>query len=578
MKLVIRALVLWLLLAALTWMFASTGKDVFILPPASGGPHLHGGFGSWITIGLATSSIPTFCVWLMITAVPLLPRRWPGRLVFWLVTVAGWFAVLVMMQGRAESDPAGRAAVFFGAGVTVLTAAWLLFKVRPFPAWPVLGEVAIVAVLWVSIGGVALATYNVKTRAIGRRAEARWAEIGLPMAEFEKTLVAGRENAGSEILRQILRKSVGMPYYKMGTRLGAAEPEIKPTQEMEVVLKNALEILTAPLPASDDVGLPPQPVAVMKPIAASLDEDYRRILAAEPPTWASDPYDGFSISVPDFLGVRKYAQLIAADANRRFAEGDPEGAARALSAGLRMNASLRQNPTLVSLMIHVAVESLLTSRQVRLPMTEGALSALARDAAEMRTEFLRRVQLESWVCLHFADEFSEQEIAKSPLPRWLAHLQQGAWRRHEMNMGALNGAEHAAIYLDPATLALPDLGASRHNAVSKKYATVMEFNVNRAMMRVTAELLLREQVELIRLARASVAAGTPVEDFQSVALPTLRWEVTIDREKATASTRLVGAPEWIVKNEVTGLDFWSLPIDGSGTWQFHQPAHATSGN
>lgn len=576
MKLVLRVSLLWLLLAVLIWLFASTEQDVLTLPLAFGGTHLHGGFGSWITIGVAMTLIPAFCMWLTITAEPLLPQRWPGRLLFWLGTVAGWFVVAVMMQGRAELGSAERAAVLFGAGVTVLTAAWLLFKLRPFPGWRLLGEITIVAVGWAAICGAIFLFDEAKTRELRKRGEARWTEIGLPMAEFEKTLVAGRENAGSEVLRQILREQVGMRYYKTGTRLGAAEPAIEPSEETKAFLKNAVQVLSAPLPPADDVDLSLQPVAAIQPLGARLDEDYRRILAAEPPTWASDPHEGFAISVPNFLAIRQFAQLIGADANRRLSEGDQDGAARALAAGQRMNATLRQNPTLVSLMIHVAVEALLAAKQVRLPAEEGALPAIAHDAVEMRAEFLRRVQLESWVALRFVEETGEPEVAGNSLPRWLARIKGRAWRRHEMAMAALNGAEHAAIHQDPATLSLPDLGVGRHEAVSEAYPTVMEFNVSRAMMRLTATLLLREQVELIRLARASLATGAPLRPYQSVAVPSAHWEVTIDREKATASTRLVSIPEWVAKNEVTPGEFWSLPLDGSGTWQFHRPGQAAA--
>jgi hypothetical protein len=536
---------------------------------------VHAGIDSALTLGLATALIPAFCMWLTITAVPLLPARWPGRFVFWLGTVAAWLAVAIVLQGRAESDRAEKAALFFGIGVTLLTAGWLLFKVRPFPAWRVLGEITVVTALWGAIGGTTLSLYNRKTGELEQRAEARWTEIGLPMAEFEKTLVAGRENAGSAVLRQVLRDQLGMHFYKVGTRMGASEPVIEQSEETKALLKQVTGIPM--LPSADDVDLSPQSVALLTPLAASLDVDYQRILATEAPTWASDPHDGYSISVPNFLGIRQIAQLIAADSTTRFAAGDQEGAARALSAGEHLNATLRENPTLVSLMIHVAVETMLAQREVRLPAAEGGLQVIASDAVVLRAELLRRVQLESWACLRFADKIGEEEIGKGPLPRWLALIQGRAWLRRQMMIGALNGAEHAAIFQDPATLRLPDMGVERHTLVYDAYPTIVEANLNRAWMRIVACLLVREQTELIRMARASLATGAPMQPYQSVAVPNAHWEVTIDRTKATVATRLVGPPEWIVKNEVTSPDFWCLPLDGSGTWQFHQPKQATSG-
>jgi hypothetical protein len=88
-----------------------------------------------------------------------------------------------------------------------------------------------------------------------------------------------------------------------------------------------------------------------------------------------------------------------------------------------------------------------------------------------------------------------------------------------------------------------------------------------------ATLLLREQSELIRIARARMAAGQPVESHDSTVIPGARWEVSANVEQATVTTRLNGAPAWILTNEVTGKDFWCLPLDGSVAWQFHRPAH-----
>jgi hypothetical protein len=511
-------------------------------------------------------------MWLTMTTVPVLPRRWPVRLGFWIVTMAAWFVVAVMMQARTELDFPRRAAVLFGAGVTVVAAVWFLFKIRASLGWRVLGEFMIATVLLLGIGDLMLVSYQAETRLLRERAEARWAEIGLPMAEFEKTLVATRENAGSEVLRQVLREEVGALFYKAGTRTAELELVIEGAEKKKRAVQDAGIIVSAIGGPSDDLDLSLQPIATIAPLAGALDADYRRILATEPPTWASNPRDGTSIDVPNFLGLRQFAMLAAADAARRFSEGDQEGAARAISAGQRATASLRKNPTLVSLMIHIAVEAMMASKRVRLPASEEGLSGVARDAVELRAEFLKRIQLESWMCLRFTDQIGEyQQGEVSVLPRWLGRI----WRRREVVKAALNGAEHAAIQKDSATLMLPDLGIGRHNAISEASPTTMEFNVSRAAMRITATQLLCEQAELIRLARARMAAGRPMEPYQSAVIPAARWELTMDAEKATVSTRLIGAPVWILRNEVTGPQFWVLPLDGSVSWQFHQSKSAT---
>jgi hypothetical protein len=108
--------------------------------------------------------------------------------------------------------------------------------------------------------------------------------------------------------------------------------------------------------------------------------------------------------------------------------------------------------------------------------------------------------------------------------------------------------------------------------------TMCEQNVNRSAMRMHAVLLLREQTELIRLARARLAAGLPVESRDSIVFPAARWELTADAQKNSVTTRLINAPEWIIKNTITGkgTDFWLLPLDGSVAWQFRSPARTTS--
>jgi hypothetical protein len=108
--------------------------------------------------------------------------------------------------------------------------------------------------------------------------------------------------------------------------------------------------------------------------------------------------------------------------------------------------------------------------------------------------------------------------------------------------------------------------------------SIMEPNTVRAIMRIHATLLLREQIELIRDTRARLAAGRPVESRDSGVLPGVRWELIANAEKGTVATRLAGAPEWIVKKVVAPDEFWMLPLDGSVAWQFRRPVHAAAGD
>ena len=575
MKTPFRTLALWSVLAVLSWLLGSDpGNDLKQFSTACG-----------------LFVLPPLAVWLTASAVAALPGRWWLRVPFWAVTVGGWLAAGLLAEGRAESAQADlRQSVLLAGSVAALTAGWLAVKARAFPTWRELREVAAgVAVLTLAIS-VCAWRYEVRTRALFARAEARWSEIGRPMAEFEKTLAPTQENAGSEVTRQVLREQVGTRFYKEGTAAADREPVAGRSPRKDEAVQRACDLVSAKLPPSDALDLaaipdsrqhlravrnPPPPTDPAEPAPPPLEDAFTRILATEPPMWASDPHDGYTISVPNFLGGRTFSQLTAAEAMRRFADGDEDGAARALTAGLRVSQSLRENPTLVSLMIHVAVNALLAPRQVRLPATADGLAAVAREVPVLRAEFLRRLQLEAWWCLHATDQNGGEEVfnfGPNPLPKWARRFTNQPRVRRECALGALVGAEHLAITQSPATLALPDFGADLHDAIDRRQPTIMAPNFTRAAMRLHATLLLREQTELIRDARAPLAARRAVESRDSAVLPGVRWELTADAEKNTVATRLAGAPQWLVDGSVTGgEDFWLLPLDGSVAWQFRTP-------
>jgi hypothetical protein len=586
MKAAIRAFLLWFILGGLTWIFVMAAHEDMSHFSAICGSFLLAGLGFWLTVA----------------ATRALPEQWPWRFGFWMITVPVWVALFLVLEKRVELHPTERLAIAIGLGLGVIGTAWLSIRLRPLPVWRVSREIALVVTIDVVALGAFLAWYELGTRAMVRKAEARWTDIGLPMAEFEKTLETTHENSGSKVFRGVLLKQIGAHFYKEGTRAAEREPAIVQSPATENFLKKAVAIGATILPPSDDIDLSGQHLvfrsrahsviikatskdtdlsaqftALIEPVAASLDDDYRRMLTAEPPTWSSDPRDGYFVDVPNFLAIRKFAQLCAADGLRRLAAGDEEGAARALSAPLCLKTGLRQNGTLVALMIDVAVEALIAQKQVRLPPSKDGLRAIAQDVGDLRSEFLRRLQIEGWVCLRYAravtggplDVWSSNEF----LPDWAARIESGAWMRRELAIAAFSGAEHAAIQEDPATVKLPDFGQSRYNAVSTAWPTSMEANTSRAAMRIYATLLLREQSELIRIARARMAAGQPVESYDSAVIPGARWELSANPDEGTVSTRLAGAPAWVLKGEVTPPDFWCLPIDGSGAWKFHRPAH-----
>ena len=575
MKSLFQTVALWTALAGLSWVLVTgTRLDLLQILTASG-----------------LLVLPALCVILTTLAAPSQNRPWFSRLGFWVVTAAAWLTVALFAQGRWETIVSDERQNFiFGFGLALIAAVWLGVKKRTFPKWPTLRDVAASVVVLGIAGSIFVWRYDAKTRALAAQAEARWTEIGLPMAEFEKTLIPSHESAGSEVVRQMLREIVRTRFYKEGTAAADREPPIEYSEGDEVRMSPAYTWAGFNGGPSDDFEYPKDmiarlggSVASIAPIAPALDEAYRRILATEPAVWAANPADGYSISVPNFLGIRKFCQLAASDSMRRFSAGDSEGAALAIAAGMRLTEKLPEHPTLVALMIRVATDTLLVPKTVRLPATDDGFASLAKDVAAKRAQFLRCIQIEGWALLRFAgQEGGEANVFHGPpkyyLPKWAVRVSAGRYWTRECVRAAFNCAQHAGIHKAPETLRLADFGTARHVAVSTQNPTVCEQGAARNAMRLHAVLLLREQTELIRLARARLAAGLPVESRDSIVLPSARWELTADAQKNTITTRLVHAPEWIVNNTVTGngTDFWLLPLDGSAAWHFRTPARTAS--
>ena len=558
MKPLPQTLLLWLILGGLSGLLiteSETGQvlvfcAVFILP----------GLAAWLTIKTATE----------------VSTRWIAATAFWTGTLAAWLSLEVIAQGRAESHPGEQQTLWLALVAAVFVAGATARKTRSFPNWRIAGQIALAFTFLALAGALSIWTYEAQTRNTVAKAKAHWAQIGLPLENLPESFPAPHENSGSEILRQVLRERVNSRFYKQGTAAAEREPVIQPSEEIARRVEAATKFPFTGQSLSDHLVLHAATEAPFEPLAADLDADYRRILAAEVPTWASDLHDGYAISVPSFLGVRHFAQLTAAHAACRVAMGDQEGAKRALDASLRIRDGLLENPTLVSLMIGVAIDGLTSYQQVRLPAQEGDLAAIAVETTRLRTELLRRLQVEGWACIksanHPSDFLLESEAAIRILPRWASSRVGPIWFRRQCAIGSLSGAAHAAIVQAPSTLELPDLGARQHAEISAENSSVMEFNAVRAMMRIHATLLLREQIELIRDARTRFADGRPTETYNSVVLPGVRWELEANREKGTVATHLQGAPDWIRKNEVTSNEFWVLPLDGSAAWQFPRPA------
>jgi hypothetical protein len=563
MKSLYHALPVWLLLGGFSWSLATANDGDLTGPIAA----------------CAILAVLLLVAWLTFISAADDFDASRGRIFVLTITVLAWAATFIIAQGRIESHQADQRALLLAFGLAAPLAAGVMVKTRSYPRWSTLRGVAITLSIPALAGGIFLWCYEAKTKSIAVRAEARWNEIGLPLAEFERKFVASQENAGSKVLRKVLREEIGSHFYKDGTRATVQEPVLGISEKAELLVTQGVKLLQDHPPA-DDIDLSHQSVDLLEATAAELDSNYRQILAAEPPIWHMDLHEGYDVNVPNFLGIRKFALVTAADALRRFSEGDPEGAARALRAGLRVGDGVRQNPSLVALMISIAVDALLSEKQVHLPSSEDSFQVLARDTAMYRAKLLQSMQYEAWGLLRFPNQAADRLAADLQskvafLPRWAVLSVVRPWARRQAAIAALDDAEHTVIAKSVETWSLPDLGASRHAAVSEANPSSMEINIARATMLVYATLILREQTELIRDARTRLAEGRPLIGRDSVVLTHLRWELTTDAAKSSVNTRLVGAPEWIVKTETSGI-FWTLPLDGSVAWQFHKPLRTSN--
>lgn len=558
MKALLRLLALWAALAALWWLLARMGQ---------------GDASEWLSVAGCSVFLP-LAVWLTTRVGAVLPTNVALRLLFWTTAVGGWLAVFLLGQAACEAAaPHLRQPFWIACALAGMVAAWLaarsgLRRLRAGFSGPAAGF-SILLVVIAFYGRY----FEARTHFIAAGAEERWREIGMPMDELTITLEPQRENAGSAVARQVFYEVVGEHFYKAGTSAEAEETAaVRPDPEL---LTSAHEILDQVRPIADRFAVPAQPAARLALAAPRLDAAYLQVLSAEDPRWACRPTDGYRIDVPSFLGMRKLAQICVADATRRGAAGDEEGAAQALASVRKFQSGLRENPTLVSLMISVAVDALVAQRQAFLPANDENPLKIAEDVAYFRSELPKRLQLEAWTCLHHTDQISDERVVLQPqtpqLPRWSRRLLGKPYARRQFALSARNNAEHAALWLDPKTYELPDLGAGLDEAISKANPCVWEVAAARAVLRIHATLLLREQGALIREARATLAAGQPLTSRDSVVLRGVRWELIANAETNTVATRLVNPPSWL-DSKVIGEHFWILPIDGSAAWQFASPA------
>ena len=498
-----------------------------------------------------------------------------GRIAWWMVTITGWLAVAFLALGRIEGSRFAyidNQQLLIAAGLTWVTAAWTMLKMRAFPTRRSVFEASVAALVVFSTAAGFVWQQEVRTRELEQKALARWAEIGLPMDTFEKSLKPMQANKSLGTLGQVLRDFVNAGVYRPRSPLnGVATP---------AVVVEAFQVNERKLPPTDLIPAANHPTPELDSHAAQLIASYKTILSEEAPVWAANPSDHRRMQTPNFVALRKLVQLINADANLRIERGDIEGARLAIKAAHRVTERLPENPSMMSLMMRVAIDSMLASTEVRLPAEAGSLEAIAADARQLTAALQRAVQLESLALarLVIIAEATPAHgwLSAVSLPSWANRILDAPLLRRDCQENSLINAEVVALLKDPVLLKLSDLGSKRFDRLFNGETSPFAVNAQQAFARIYASLVLREQTELLRMARDRMAIGQTLESRESVVLPGRHWHFTSDTAANTVSIRLDKIPTWIAKGDIAPASFWVLPLDGSKTWQFRAPVHAAS--
>jgi hypothetical protein len=226
-----------------------------------------------------------------------------------------------------------------------------------------LAQDASVRLLW--LGLVAASVYLVFDTVLVplnlRAAERKWAEIGRPMAEFE------REHLGQVEENQSLRDlAKDLEPFQAGSLYKPAEgdselrslpipPGITPLLERDGNPEDAMPPFPSLALAAALSGTERQiaeAVQFLDEHAQDLDRLYRGILGRTTPVWAIDPKEVPRGRVPNYLSLRNLNRLIFADSLLKTQRGDLPGAQRAVAAASRAFEGLDRQLTTVSFMIY----------------------------------------------------------------------------------------------------------------------------------------------------------------------------------------------------------------------------------
>ncbi|MFZ3375782.1 MAG: hypothetical protein WA183_09535 [Chthoniobacterales bacterium] len=334
---------------------------------------------------------------------------------------------------------------------------------------------------------------------------------------------------------------------------------------------------------ADQVETTAQRLSYLNEHRDDLDRLYRGILQREPAVWSFVPQDGMTFNdshwrlrLPSYLVARNASQLISVDALDKLERGDENGAVDAIAAGLKMTSNIDEQRILVSQMIRVAMEGLFAQVIARLPEDPGALKLLATEVEGRREKWRDALQWEAWAFMRLVDYMGlkpEEYRSASLLQRIkISYAQSFLQGKCSSVVSCL--ADEVAISEDIGELAPSDLGIGKMNEACVRYDANADYS--KSWVRLNGVLLLREQAELIRSARAQVQAGKSgnLGEHESVVIPGAKWRIIGDAAATSVSLKLTPVPAWTTNNDVLGKEFFLLPLDGSKSWKFRPPSGA----
>lgn len=554
----------------------------------------------WVLIGILPS-LAIICGWRALQTAAMLPR-WT-RALFWMLALPAGaiFGVALASQWRVMLARSETRYLAISTFLPLVVGLWICVRERRSAAdagslltrlkatckgWML--DIALgitgAAILVVVLSGVWIAKNELQARSLKQKALARWAEIGRPMPEFEKSLTPTKENASFAELLQDLNPLGVTSLYKRESNPSITDLARAAGETVEWFYKNGLQSTPA-----DQLDTTPVAPPYLKAHAEELKGICQEILKREPPVWGCDPDNWFRFlsdpdrcKIPNYLVLRQLAQLFNGDALWRMQNGDSKGALATTTAGLRISKDLGKQPVLVSFMIRIAIEALFAPVTARMPENPDAWKQLENDAKVERDQLCKVLQAEAWrrvKCANQADVstakllmslITPESNRNSNLPGWAAPYMLSFMRlQAAKNLSA--AAEQVRILQDIGNFRQGDLGMDEIERATGRDINVFTPNFARAIQRWNLSLLLREQAEAIRFARAQVHEGLTHAEHDSVVIPGAKWEVIGDPAANSAALKLVPTPPWAINNDCAGPDFFLLPFDGSKSWKFAPP-------